>query len=134
MGDRWGVFIDACVGERKGTVKLAARPRGGGWTPLELACHERDALALAAARAEVALAGEHPYFSAWDYEAAKLANAYDEQDPHEVGTDIGVNAGRPADVLCQTDRNSWSRSGTTATATLSPRHSTALRPTRPIRR
>jgi len=112
MGERWVVFVDASLSRRDGDALMRSRPRPDTWTPLELACHVRDALDLAASRVEVTLRGELPQYATWDYQNLVEALGYGDDSPHDVAADIGVNAGRLADALSGADRKTWERSGT----------------------
>ncbi len=89
----------------------ARRPAPTVWSPLEYACHLRDAFALASARVELMLVEDAPRFANWDQDEAALAGDYASQDAEQVRLDLVRETERFADVVAQVPDEGWSRTG-----------------------
>lgn len=85
------------------------RPRPGVWSPLEYACHVRDALAVHGARLELILRTDAPLFEEWDQDIAALDGEYLRQDPATVADEIAAAAGTLADMLDTVEGKDWER-------------------------
>jgi hypothetical protein len=97
---------------------LRDRPREGVWSPLEYACHVRDALRLFDQRLEQMLTRDDPVFDDWDQDEAAARGGYAEQDPQQVAVDIVDAASTIADRFASVptqdsaqDGPAWERPG-----------------------
>ena len=68
------------------------------WSRLEYACHVRDVHELFAKRVRLMLDEDDPTFENWDQDATAVEQAYDLQDPGEVGTELVERAAEVAAV------------------------------------
>lgn len=89
-------------------VRHRARP--GVWSPLEYACHVRDALAVHSARLELLLRTDAPLFEDWDQDIAALDGEYPQENPTAVADELAVAAGALADMLDTVHEADWERS------------------------
>jgi hypothetical protein len=94
--------------------QLQDRPRPGVWSPLEYACHVRDALRLFDQRLEQMLTHDDPVFEDWDQDEASARGSYAEQDPQQVAVDLvdaaSIIADRFASLPVQ-EGHVWERPG-----------------------
>lgn len=90
---------------------VAARPARGVWSPLEYACHVRDASRLFAERARLMLAEDVPGFPNWDQDAAAIADRYDLQDPATVARELAEAVEEAAGVFASVSGDQWDRRG-----------------------
>jgi hypothetical protein len=68
------------------------RPNDSTWSTLEYACHVRDVYRRYLGRIELMLDEDDPLFPNWDQDASAVDDAYEDQDPGQVVTEI-VEAG-----------------------------------------
>lgn len=85
--------------------------RGPVWSALEYGCHVRDVYHLMDERLRLMLTKKDPQFLDWDADAAAVEQRYSEQDPHRVGYDLALTAGKVADALDRVRGDQWSRPG-----------------------
>ncbi len=85
--------------------------RGPVWSALEYGAHVRDVYHLLADRLKLMLTKNDPQFLNWDPDAAAVEGRYSEQDPHRVGYDLALTAGKVADALERVRDNQWGRTG-----------------------
>lgn len=90
---------------------VAVRPRPGVWSPLEYACHVRDAYGVFAARTELLLDEDWPTFAAWDQDAAAVVGRYGDQTPGEVARELAAAAAEYVDLLGRVPDGAWGRVG-----------------------
>jgi hypothetical protein len=87
------------------------RPDPSVWSPLEYACHVRDVCRLYDTRLHLMLTSDDPQFENWDQDATALEDAYDEQDPARVASELAEAAERLADSYQRIPEAAGSRSG-----------------------
>jgi hypothetical protein len=87
------------------------RPSPSTWSPLEYACHVRDACRIFAERLELMLAEADPIFANWNQDATAVAERYGEQDPSTVAVELGDNARAIADAFAHVEPDQWPRTG-----------------------
>lgn len=85
--------------------------RGPVWSALEYGAHVRDVYQVMAERLKLMLTKNDPRFLNWDPDAAAVEKRYSEQDPHRVGYDLALTAGKVADALERVRDNQWGRTG-----------------------
>jgi hypothetical protein len=101
---------------------LRKRPRPDVWSPLEYACHVRDALRLFDQRLEKMLTQDDPVFDDWDQDDAAVEGRYSEQDPQQVAVELVDAASTIADRFAavptrdgqqdgEQDGRAWERPG-----------------------
>ena len=87
------------------------RPDPSVWSPLEYACHVRDVCRLYDTRLRLMLTGDDPQFENWDQDATALEDAYGEQDPARVASELAEAAERLAGSFESVPEAAGSRSG-----------------------
>ena len=90
---------------------VARRPAPGVWSPLEYACHVRDASRVFRERAELMLTQDDPAFANWDQDATAIAERYDEQDAATVAEELRQAAGEIASTFAGVGGEQWARTG-----------------------
>jgi hypothetical protein len=90
---------------------FAVRPAQHVWSRLEYACHVRDVHELFAQRLRLMLAEDDPTFANWDQDATAIEQAYDLQDPAEVGVELVERAAEVAAVYTAVQGDQWQRTG-----------------------
>jgi hypothetical protein len=90
---------------------VGRRPDPGTWSPLEYACHVRDACRVFADRLDLMLTEDDPLFADWDQDATAVERAYDVQDPRRVAADLVANADEIADGFAAVRPDQWARTG-----------------------
>ena len=81
------------------------------WSPLEYACHLRDALTVLDGRLQLMLSVDGPTFPNWDQDATAIEERYESQDPRSVAPDLASAAARFTDRLDGVEGDQWQRSG-----------------------
>lgn len=81
------------------------------WSPLEYACHVRDALRVYADRLERMLAEDEPRFADWDQNAAAIDARYASADPRVVAAELRDALLAFANRLDSVPMAAWSRTG-----------------------
>ena len=81
------------------------------WSPLEYACHVRDACRVFGDRLALMLAQHDPLFANWDQDATAVTDRYGEQDPDRVGAELAGAAEAVADGFASVGDGQWSRTG-----------------------
>ncbi len=89
---------------------VARRP-SGVWSPLEYACHVRDASRVFRARAELMLAEDDPAFESWDQDATALVERYDEQVAAAVADELRDAVEGIAATFAGVVGEQWTRTG-----------------------
>jgi hypothetical protein len=89
----------------------AVRPAPHVWSHLEYACHVRDVHELFARRVQQMLDEDDPAFENWDQDATAVEQAYDLQDPGEVGTALVERAAEAAALYSSVADDQWQRTG-----------------------
>jgi len=90
---------------------FAVRPAPHVWSRLEYACHVRDVHELFARRVRLMLDQDDPTFDNWDQDATAVEQAYDLQDPAEVGVELVERAAEVAAVYAAVEDDQWQRTG-----------------------
>ena len=90
---------------------FAVRPAPHVWSPIEYACHVRDVHALFAERVRLMLDQDDPTFANWDQDATAVEQAYDLQDPADVGIELVERAAEVAAVYAGVEGEQWQRTG-----------------------
>jgi hypothetical protein len=94
-----------------GADDVAVRPRDDRWSTLEYACHVRDVLRIYAQRLALMLTEDDPHFPNWDQDASAVDDAYNDQDPAVVATEIIMAANHLADAFEAVTADQWRRTG-----------------------
>jgi hypothetical protein len=90
---------------------LRRRPNDSTWSPLEYAAHVRDVLKVYRERLGLMVETDDPLYPNWDQDATAVADAYNEQDPAEVGARLTANAAALADAFEALTAQQWARPG-----------------------
>jgi DinB superfamily len=91
---------------------VRARPSPLVWSPLEYACHVRDACRVYNQRLRLMLTQDDPLFQNWDQDATAVAERYGEQDPDTVAVELREAAYGLADHFDAVAEDQWDRTGT----------------------
>jgi DinB superfamily len=81
------------------------------WSPLEYACHVRDACRIFDTRLRLMLDEHDPSFPNWDQDATALEQRYWAQDPATVAAELAQAAAGVADDFAAVCDDQWGRSG-----------------------
>jgi hypothetical protein len=87
------------------------RPDPSTWSPLEYACHVRDACRIFAGRLELMLTQDDPVFANWDQDATAVRERYGDQDPASVAAELAVAADAVAAAFAAVENGQWQRTG-----------------------
>ncbi|TVT13501.1 DinB family protein [Amycolatopsis acidiphila] len=90
---------------------VGVRPDENTWSPLEYACHVRDACRVFAERLELMLTTENPGFPNWDQDKTAAEERYGEQDPARVAVELTETAATLAAGFEAVRGDAWSRTG-----------------------
>lgn len=90
---------------------VRTRPAPQVWSPLEYACHVRDALTIFAGRVRLMLDQHEPTFPNWDQDGAAVEQRYWEQDPAAVAGEVEQAGAEFAQALARVRPADWSRPG-----------------------
>lgn len=90
---------------------VAVRPRPLVWSPLEYACHVRDALVVFEGRARLMLTQDDPTFDNWDQDDAARSGGYHRQDPALVGPELTAAGAAVATTYDGVRDLAWDRTG-----------------------
>jgi DinB superfamily len=88
------------------------RPSPIVWSPLEYACHVRDACRVYNGRLRLMLTQDDPLFENWDQDATAVADQYGEQAPGAVAVELLSAAHALADHFDAVVGDEWDRTGT----------------------
>ena len=91
---------------------VARRPTDDVWSTLEYACHVRDVCRLYDQRLVLMLTQDDPAYPNWDQDETAVEDAYGEQDPAVVGSELDTAAGELADRFDGVTGPQWDRTGT----------------------
>jgi hypothetical protein len=94
-----------------GADDVAVRPRDDRWSALEYACHVRDVFRIYDQRLALMLTEDDPHFPNWDQDASAVEDAYNDQDPVVVATEIVMAGNRLADAFDAVTGDQWERTG-----------------------
>lgn len=100
---RWRALVDHPL--------VAMRPSDDRWSGLEYACHVRDVYRLYDQRLARMLDEDDPLFENWDQDATAIEDAYGDQDPGTVVTDLEAAGARLADRFDGVSGDQWQRPG-----------------------
>jgi hypothetical protein len=87
------------------------RPAPGVWSPLEYACHIRDAARVFDARVRLMTDQDDPLFANWDQDRAAVEQRYSAQDPAVVAGEVAAELETIAARFAAVSADQWSRSG-----------------------
>ncbi|GAB3441943.1 maleylpyruvate isomerase N-terminal domain-containing protein [Phycicoccus ginsengisoli] len=87
------------------------RPAPGVWSPLEYACHVRDACRVFEGRVRQMLAEDGAQFANWDQDEAAVSGRYREQDPAVVAEELVEAAVTTCRAFEDVDGEDWQRRG-----------------------
>jgi DinB superfamily len=90
---------------------VARRPAPEKWSPLEYACHVRDALRIYHRRLRLMLSEDDPLYPNWDQDATAVEERYAEQDPAVVAGELREAAAALADAFDGVSDAQWQRTG-----------------------
>ncbi len=111
LGRKFAAPLTRYLPGEDGPALLRTRPAPDVWSPLEYACHVRDVLRVFEERTRAMVAEPGVDFGWWDHEAAVTDDAYNEQDPVEVATDVASATTRYATTLRALDDDQRQASG-----------------------
>ena len=94
-----------------GADDVTVRPTEDRWSALEYACHVRDVFRIYDRRLALMLAEDDPHFPNWDQDASAVDDAYNDQDPAVVATEIVMAGNRLADAFDVVTGDQWARTG-----------------------
>jgi len=94
-----------------GADDVTVRPTEDRWSALEYACHVRDVFRIYDQRLALMLAEDDPHFPNWDQDASAVDDAYNDQDPAVVATEIVMAGNRLADAFDAVTGDQWARTG-----------------------
>jgi hypothetical protein len=94
-----------------GADDLTERPSDDRWSALEYACHVRDVFRIYDERLALMLNEDDPPFPNWDQDASAVDDAYNDQDPAVVATEIVMAGNRLADAFEAVTGDQWKRTG-----------------------
>ncbi len=87
------------------------RPDASTWSPLEYACHVRDACRVFGDRLALMLDQDDPLFPDWDQDDTAIELRYQEQDPTLVALELRVSADALAAAFDAVAGDRWQRTG-----------------------
>jgi hypothetical protein len=90
---------------------VAVRPNDDTWSPLEYACHLRDAFGVLDGRLVLMLTLDDPTFPFWDQDATAINGEYAAQDPRTVARELDAAVAQIADRLDRVHEGQWPRPG-----------------------
>jgi hypothetical protein len=91
--------------------ELRAHRRDDRWSDLEYAAHVRDVFALYLERLRLMLSSDDPLYPNWDQNQTAIDDAYNEQEPSEVASELAVAADALAHAFDALSENHWDRTG-----------------------
>ncbi len=94
-----------------GTDDVAVRPQANIWSPLEYACHVRDANRLFAERVRLMLTEDRPQFDSWDQDETATSDDYGSQEPAIVSAEVTAAADEVAAAYEALSGEQWQRPG-----------------------
>jgi hypothetical protein len=92
--------------------RATTRPQPDTWSPVEYACHTRDASRVFGERLRMMLAEDDPVFANWDQDETALEQRYWDQQPAPVGGELTGAAAEIADGFAGVRGEQWERRGT----------------------
>src|SRR6266545_5233014 len=87
------------------------RPAPDVWSPLEYACHVRDACRVFTERLTLMLTTADPHYPNWDQDRTAIEERYGEQDPHVVADELVEAAKTLAATFDKVTGEQWQRTG-----------------------
>ena len=88
------------------------RPSEDRWSALEYGCHVRDVFRLYDERLRMMVEQDDPLYPNWDQDQAAVDEAYSDQDPAEVASQISEAGTRLAARFDSVHGDTWERTGT----------------------
>jgi hypothetical protein len=95
-----------------GRDDLRTRPAPGTWSPLEYACHVRDACRRFDERLALMLTQDGPHYPNWDQDQTAIEDRYAEQNPDTVLKELRQAAESLAAAFESVTGDAWHRTGT----------------------
>lgn len=99
VGRKFAAPLTRFLPGEDGPALVRTRPEPDVWSPLEYACHVRDVLRLFEERTRSMVDRPGVALGWWDHDAAVVDDAYNEQDPASVASEVGLAADRYAETL-----------------------------------
>jgi hypothetical protein len=90
---------------------VGRRPRPGTWSPLEYACHVRDACRVFEGRVRQMLAEDGARFANWDQDEAAVDGSYPQQHPAAVAVEVADAALATSRAFAEVEGDQWQRRG-----------------------
>lgn len=90
---------------------VARRPDPSTWSPLEYACHARDAAHIFDERLVLMLERDAPVFADWDQDETAVVEAYAQQDPATVAEELAAESETIAARIATVSGDQWARAG-----------------------
>ncbi|MEH0983061.1 DinB family protein [Micromonospora sp. CPCC 205556] len=97
--------------ERLSRPDATTRPAPTVWSPVEYACHVRDACRIFRGRLELMLGHDDPVFPNWDQDATAVAEDYFHQAPKAVADQLATEAEATAAAFDAVRPEHWERPG-----------------------
>jgi hypothetical protein len=97
--------------DRLGDEDCRTRPAPQTWSPLEYACHVRDACEVFEGRLQRMLAEDDALFANWDQDATAAAADYGSQEPAVVAEQLWEAAQLIATRFNGVNHDQWDRTG-----------------------
>jgi DinB superfamily len=94
-----------------GRPGVRLRPNESTWSALEYAAHVRDVMRVYRLRLALMVETDDPLYPNWDQDETAVADAYNEQDPGVVATEIADIAAELASAFAALSPAQWQRVG-----------------------
>lgn len=85
------------------------RPAPTSWSPLEYACHVRDACDVFRGRIALVLDQDDPTFPNWEQDATAIERSYGQQNPQVVATELQQSLDALIEQLDAIPDGAWDR-------------------------
>lgn len=112
--DRLPALIRESVGTWREVLDrpdAARRPVPATWSPLEYACHARDAAHVFDERLVLMLERDAPAFGNWDQDETAVVEDYARQDPMTVAEELAAECETIAARVADVAHDQWARGG-----------------------
>jgi hypothetical protein len=90
---------------------VRTRPNDSTWSPLEYSAHVRDVMKIYRERLRLMIETDDPLYPNWDQDETAVADAYNEQDPAMVASELAAAATELASAFEQLSPDQWVRVG-----------------------
>jgi hypothetical protein len=87
------------------------RPNDSTWSPLEYSAHVRDVMKIYRERLRLMVVTDDPLYPNWDQDETAIADAYNEQDPATVASELTTAAAELVFAFDALSSDQWLRVG-----------------------